>query len=52
MAQSKYTCEACGKQFGTLMELQEHTEQCPEARRLESSGKPKTSVAGSSKPQE
>ena len=47
MAQTNYTCEGCGKEFGTLVELQDHTESCPEVRRLESSGRPRTKTAGS-----
>jgi hypothetical protein len=51
MAQPTYTCEACGKQFNSLPELEEHTQQCPEVARLRSAGQPKTKKAGGHNPQ-
>jgi DNA-directed RNA polymerase subunit RPC12/RpoP len=50
MPQSQYTCEACGKQFNSMPELEVHTRQCPEVRRLrEAAAEPKTRTAGGKK---
>lgn len=53
MAENRFKCEGCGKQFDNRGDMQKHEQQCPamQSRKGQSSGGSKTRTAGSQPPE-